>query len=183
MKTFVYICGICCVFLTSASAQVTTPRWNGYVFFAPGTSTNVFYKELATIHIGGGAEGFIYKGLGAGAEIGPVIAWSAPGGYAISPPFDRVHGLGSANIAYHFLPRTTDRKLEPFLTAGYSLFFGIGNSLEIPGRGSTHTQSGYNVGGGVNFWLQKKAALRFEVRHQSSIWYKSMDVRMGVTFR
>ena len=107
-----------------------------------------------------------------------------PGRTAFNPSFDdRVHGLFSPNIAYHFLSNTTDRKLDPFLTGGYSLFFGIGNDLVVPGRGFTNTQSGYNVGGGANFWLLRKAAMRLELRHQSSVWYKTMDIRVGMTFR
>jgi hypothetical protein len=116
--------------------------------------------------------------MSVGAEVGPLIPWSPPGSGGFG--FSNANGLGSANIAYHFLPETTDRKLEPFLTAGYSLFF---HELSIPGRGLTGTQSGYNAGGGANLWLQRKTAIRLEVRHQSSVWYKTMDVRIGVTFR
>ena len=61
IKTFVYICGLSFAFLTSASAQVANPRWNGYLFLGPGTITNAGAKGSATIHIGGGAERFIYK--------------------------------------------------------------------------------------------------------------------------
>ncbi|HYR85113.1 MAG TPA: hypothetical protein VE422_13605 [Terriglobia bacterium] len=178
MKKLVYVCGIFFAFSASASAQAITPRWNGYLFFAPGASNLDFNGGRATIHIGGGGEAFIYNGLSVGAEVGPFFPWSPPG--RGSTCCSDVHGLGSANIGYHFLPKTTDRKLEPFLTAGYSLFFG---NLSIPGRGLTGTQSGYNAGGGLNWWFQQKAAIRLEVRHQSSVWYKTMDIRIGMTFR
>ncbi|OLD57174.1 MAG: hypothetical protein AUG12_04890 [Acidobacteria bacterium 13_1_20CM_2_57_8] len=176
MKRFGYIFGIFFAFAASASAQPATSRWNGYLFFAPGASEIGSTAGRATIHIGGGGEAFIYHGLSLGAEVGPIISWSPPGSGFRSD----VHGLGSANIAYHFLPKTTERKLEPFLTAGYSLFF---SGLSVPGRGLTGTQSGYNVGGGVNLWFQRKYAIRLEVRHQSSIWYKTMDIRLGMTFK
>jgi len=165
MKKIV-ICGIFLAFSGSASAQtLTPPRWSEYVFFAPGASNSSFGEDRATVHVGGGGEALIHKGLNIGAEVGPIIGAG----------FTNVHGLGSANIGYHFLHDATDRKFEPFLTAGYSLFFA---NLSVPGRGRTGTQSGYNAGGGVNLWLD-----RLEVRGQSSKWYKTMDVRLGVTFR
>ncbi len=185
MRSFLSVCTGLFVASVSALAQApdSTSRWNAYAFLAPGTSTH-FESGRATVHIGGGAERFIYQGLSVGAEVGPVITWTAPGRAAFNPfSNDRVHGLFSPNIAYHFVSNTTDRKLDPFLTGGYSLFFGIGNDLVVPGRGFTNTQSGYNVGGGANFWILRKAAMRLEFRQQSSVWYKTMDVRVGMTFR
>jgi hypothetical protein len=63
--------------------------------------------------------------------------------------------------------------LEPFVTAGYSLFFRAG---------VTH---GRNAGGGINVWLNEKVAARFEVRDQrSSPWRRNVfSFRLGVTFR
>jgi len=124
MKRFLFVCAGFFVASVSATAQAPDSRWNAYAFLAPGTSTNVG-SGRATIHIGGGAEGFIYQGLSLGAEIGPVIGWSAPG-RTLFPYFynDCVHWLGSPNIAYHFLSNTADRTLDPFLTGGYTLFFG-----------------------------------------------------------
>jgi hypothetical protein len=178
MKTFLYICAVLFVVSVSASAQEADSRWNAYAFLAPGTSTYV-ESGRATLHVGGGAEAFIYHGLSLGAEIGPFFSWTAPG-RGFTPFSDRVHGLGSTNITYHFLSNTTDRKLDPFLTGGYSLFFG---NISVVGRGSTSNQSGYNAGGGANFWLLRRAALRLEFRHQSSVWYKTTEVRAGMTFR
>jgi len=122
MKTFLCVCAIFFVVSVPASAQAPDSRWNAYAFLAPGSSTNVA-SGRATIHVGGGAERFIYQGLSLGAEAGPIIPWTAPG-RGFNPSFnDRVHGLASADIAYHFLSNTTDRKLDPFLIGGYSLFF------------------------------------------------------------
>jgi hypothetical protein len=64
--------------------------------------------------------------------------------------------VGSANLSYHFLSGTKDRKLEPFVTAGYTLFFRAG------------TSTGVNLGGGVNVWLTEHAALRLEVRDNAA---------------
>jgi len=151
---------IAAVFFTiSFYANAQTPdrsRGQGYAFFAPGVS-NISYNN-AVIHIGAGGEGFIYKGLGIGAELGGVGK-------------DYVIGLGSVNLSYHLFPRTTDRKLEPFVTAGYSVFFRAG------------TYHGYNAGGGINVWLKKDLALRFEIRDQHSWYHKAVSFRIGVTFR
>jgi hypothetical protein len=57
------------------------------------------------------------------------------------------------------------------VTAGYSLFFRAG------------TNHGYNVGGGVNVWMNKNAAPRFEVRRHASYRYDTVNFRMGMTFR
>lgn len=142
----------------------------GYVFFAPGLGN--IGPNRANIHIGAGGEGFIYKGLAIGPEIGGVGPWSTKSSGAKLGGFgDWVVGLGSANLSYHLLPKTSDRKLEPFVTAGYSLFFRAGLS------------HGTNVGGGANVWLTKNIATRFEIRSQQSWRRHSVNFRMGVTFR
>jgi hypothetical protein len=183
MKTFLCISAMVFVIPMSALAQESDSRWNAYAFLAPGTTTIGYVQGRASFHVGGGAEGFIYRGLSLGAEIGPYIPFSPPGGRDVFGGSDHVHGLGSANIAYHFLSNAVDRKLDPFVTGGYSLFFW--NLVNVPGarNGLVKTQSGYNAGGGANFWLLRRAALRLEFRDQSSIWYKNTEVRVGMTFR
>jgi len=149
-----------------ASAQ-NLPKAQGYLLFAPGAGSDIFGGDngRATIHIAGGGEGFIYKGLGVGAEIGPLMPWSAPRGGSTFGNY-RLVGLGSANLSYHFLTGTADRTLEPFVMAGYSVFFRMGSS------------QGYNVGVGTNVWLKKSVAMRFDVRYHSSWRYKNMGVGM-----
>jgi len=151
---------IAAVFFTMSSyVSAQTPdrsRGQGYVFAAPGIGNYELGKP--NIHIGIGGEGFIYRGLGIGAEIGGVGS-------------DRVVGLGSANLSYHFFPRKTGDRLEPFVTAGYSLFFRAGLS------------GGYNAGGGFNLWLNKDLALRIEIRDQHSHRFETVSFRIGVTFR
>src|SRR5437899_12321362 len=90
-----------------------------------------------------------YRGLGLGAEIGYVGQDWSFGRDAI--------GVGSADMSYHFLPKTNDGKVEPFLVGGYTVFFG-----QDTGTGSA--ANGFNFGGGVNIWLRKRAAMRLEVR-------------------
>ena len=174
---------IAIVFLaTSALAQApkNDSTGQGYVFVAPGVGNigpaREFGRKSGSIHMGAGGEAFIYRGLGIGVEIGAVGPGSAtvPQRSRSTYSFgfsDYVVGLGSANLSYHFLPSTTDRKLEPFLTAGYSLFFRAGIS------------HGYNVGGGLNVWLDKTVGTRFEIRDQESWYRETLSFRIGVTFR
>ncbi len=176
MKVLVSIAAVFFAMSFSASAQPPDrSKVQGYVFAAPGVGS--IDSSKGNIHIGAGGEGFIYKGLGIGAEIGGVCPLSTTvhlpgrpnsryGGFC-----DGVVGLGSANLSYHLLPRTTDRRLEPFVTVGYSLFFRAGLS------------HGYNAGGGINVWLNKHVATRFEIRNQHSRRHETVSFRIGVTFR
>src|SRR6266566_316895 len=75
MKRFLFVCAGFFVASVSAPAQAPDSRWNAYAFLAPGTSTSV-ESGRATLHVGGGAEAFLYQGLSLGAEIGPVFSWT-----------------------------------------------------------------------------------------------------------
>jgi hypothetical protein len=141
MKTLIYAAPLLIALSLSALAQTSNgSRGQGYLFIAPGKAINNY--EIGSgpfVHAGGGVDGFIYKGFGVGAEIG---------GFGN----DYVVGIGSVNFSYHFLPGATERRIEPFVSAGYTLFFRAG------------VRSGVNVGVGINRWLNKNVALRFEVR-------------------
>jgi len=162
------IASVACVFLIfSVSALAQEPnssRGQGYFLFSTGGG-NV--GAAPDIHMAAGGEAFVYRGFGVGVEVGPVSPLkTSPDGF-----FEDVVGLGSANLSYHFLPSTIDRKFEPFVTAGYSLFFRAG------------TFSGYNVGGGTNVWLGKNTALRLAGRVHSTPNYHFAGFEVGVTFR
>lgn len=152
-----------------ASAQTGKQyRGQGYLFFAPGVTGD----GAGTVRFGGGGEGFVYKGLGVGAEIGYLAPWSS---------FNDGVAAGSANLSYHLLPKTDDKKIEPFVTTGYSIFARAGVS------------HGFNVGGGVNLWLSERGGLRLEIRDDISrgpISSRSsfasdhfVSFRIGVAFR
>jgi len=154
------------------SAQTTPtadrPRGQGYAFAGPGWGNTG--PGDGNIQFGIGGEQFIYKGLSFGAEIGGVAPW--PTSRPNSGFSAWVVGLGSADLSLHVLPHDSNRGISPFLTGGYSLFFRAG------------TFSGYNVGGGVNVWLKRKTALRFEFRHQESYRHRdSSNFRVGLSFR
>ena len=150
------------MFMLPSLASAQTPnssRGQGYLFFGLGARDT----GSGTLHIGGGGEGFVRRGLGLGAEIGAVWPWSGPGG--------EEEGLASVNLSYHFLPSMTDGKFEPFITAGYSMQFRAG------------IRHGANAGIGANVWLRENLALRLEGRgHVLKRWGLG-EFRIGVTIR
>ena len=168
MKRVVVLIAALFVPLRSLQAQESG---QGYLFFAPGVSTT-HEGEFgpATFHVGGGGERFIYRGAGLGVEIGYVALWSASG----DGP-----GVGSVNASYHLRHGATAGSVEPFVTAGYTLFARHG------------TVSSGNFGGGINYWLRSKAAVRFETRYQGiglHVPYfggaaPNVEFRIGLTWR
>ena len=173
MKQFVWIATIFFTLVLPTLALADSPiGWQGYLFLAPGTGAiGRFVNGRANIHVGGGGEALVYKGLGVGGEIGAVTPWSSPGGGFICCLSQTTIGLTSTNFSHHVLPGSADPRLEPFVTGGYSLFFGRPHS------------SGYNVGAGLNVWVNKSVAMRLEVREQKSYWHEVFGIRIGVTFR
>jgi hypothetical protein len=164
MKTLISTALLFIALSLPALAQTSnSSRGQGYLFVAPGVGMgNSRLTSGASFQIGGGGEGFVYKGLGVGAEIG--AAGSLSDYYYF--------GVGSVNLSYHFLPSATDRKLEPFVSLGYTLFFRAG---------VTH---GGHAGFGLNRWLNKNVALRFEIRDDVEGGHGHLvGFRIGVTLR
>ncbi len=134
-------------------------RGQGYVFFAPGRGF-----ETTTLHIGAGGEGFIYKGLAAGGDIGYLFP---------AQSFRYGAGLLSVNGSYH-LNRNSHWIVSPFVTSGYSLAF----------RGAAANM--VNVGGGLNYWLGERTGLRLEFRDHIQPGYRAthlLEFRIGLAFR
>lgn len=147
--TFIYhallLIGMTALLLVPLLAWGQTPdrhAGEGYLFFGEGATSP------ATVHLGIGGEGFVYRGLGVGAEVGYAGPWSDFTANGV--------GLSSAGLSYHFRPSREHPRVEPFVTTGYTLFFRHG------------TASGVNFGGGVNIWLKEHAALRLEVRDNAN---------------
>ena len=143
-----------------AFGQTTdTPKGFGYVFGGVGGNGNSNSDVLVTF--GGGGEGLVYKGLGIGGEVGYLSTGRS---------LDNGIGLGSANISYHF---NRSAKLQPFVTGGGSLAF----------RG--FSAGGGNVGGGVQYWMNRHLGLRFEGRSYifSSDSPHTLVFRVGLSFR
>ncbi|MBZ5545458.1 MAG: hypothetical protein LAO07_17560 [Acidobacteriia bacterium] len=130
-----------------------------------------FFHERGGVNAGFGGEVFVQKGLGLGVEFGYAAPeWS----------FGRIGiGIGSANASYHFFGKKNQRRVEPFITGGYSLYFGDRTAFE----------SGFNLGGGINLWMARHVGLRLDVRDQDHInqfrsqFTRFVAFRVGFTFR
>jgi hypothetical protein len=137
-------------------------RFQPYTFVAPGGVSN----GGATMHVGGGVDILLWKGLGASVEggyLGPIEA------------FDYGIGVVSTN-AFYQVGRPAKKRLTPFVTGGYTLGF----------RGQS--VNAINIGGGANYWLTDRLGLRFEVRDHLPVVDGIRDehlwgVRFGVTWR
>ena len=144
----------------SALAQkADMPKGWGYGFGGIGASSGDFGHT--TVHVGGGGEGLFYKGLGAGAEIG----------YLGRDGFGSGFGVASVNVAYHF--GRPGQKLVPFVTGGGTVAFRTGAA------------GGGNFGGGVQYWMKDRVALRLEFRDHiiSSDSPHFYGFRVGIAFR
>jgi hypothetical protein len=81
-------------------------------------------------------------------------------------------GLGSVNISYHFGPNNIVRGRQPFVTAGYDLYFRAG------------TVNAGNVGAGINMWLRPQTGLRLELRgHGFGNRLHFVEFRLGLAAR
>ncbi len=155
--------------IVSNTRYIANSAYYGVVF-PPGAPlpSDLNFTEVGGVNAGFGGEIFIHKGLSVGPEFGYAGQDWSFGSNGI--------GVGSVDASYHFL---REKKVEPFAMGGYSLYFGD----------RTATQSGYNLGGGVNFWFSRHATLRLEVRHQGHIerfhsqFTHFAAFRVGMTFR
>jgi hypothetical protein len=132
---------------------------------------NCTLTAVGGTNTGFGGEVLVRKRVGVGIELG----YAGP-----NWNFDKSGlGVGSVDASYHFLGNKSRRRLDPFATGGYSLYFGQ----------RTTFQSGFNLGGGLNLWLIKHVALRSEIRNQGGINYFNSGLthyvafRFGMTFR
>ncbi|MDE3178026.1 MAG: hypothetical protein KGM47_00080 [Acidobacteriota bacterium] len=185
MKKFIVTAVLLLMAPVLASAQIAghPPRGQGYAFIGGAT-------HQMGLTAGFGGEVYIFHGLGAGIEAGTAGFDTSTNG---NPNWI---GLGSANLSYHFFPKEIEGHLAPFLTAGYTNFFGQDIFLHYQGPllGRNYT-NGYNLGGGVDFFAAKHVGLRFEVRYYSHggriLWASfpndaQLDFvafRIGLTFR
>src|SRR5262249_9206226 len=109
MRKLIFMIPLAVLLPIAATAQSNDRRGQAYVFVAPGTTS----EGGATLHIGAGGGGLVYKGLGVGGEIGYL---GAAGGFR--------EGIGvlSPKVSYNFLNASRSGKFAPFVTGGYSLF-------------------------------------------------------------
>jgi hypothetical protein len=146
----------------AAAAQSKDRHGQGYFFVGPTTTS----EGGAFLHIGGGGEGLVYKGLGVGGEIGYVgaIQELSEGGGILSP-----------HVSYNFRSASKSRKFVPFVIGGYSLVVSSG------GAGSA-----LHFGGGMNWWFKNRVGLRLEFRDHvppAAPSFHIVGVRIGLSFR
>lgn len=137
-------------------------RVQGFVFVGPGATSG---DSTTFLNFGGGGEGFLKGGLSVSGEVG---------GFTPASSFNDGFGILSADVGYHFLKASQSRKLVPFVSGGYSLFF------------RSESASGVNFGGGVNYWLKDHIGLRFEIRDHVVVEYPDIHYigfRFGMAFR
>jgi hypothetical protein len=145
----------------AAAAQSKDHHGQGYFFVAPTTTT----AGVFGLHIGGGGEGLVYKGLGVGGEIGYLGA---------TQELSQGIGVLSPNVSYNFTKASKSGKFTPFVTGGYSLLIG------------SDALHALNVGGGVNWWFKDRLGLRLEFRDHVTLQFGSthiFGVRIGLAFR
>jgi len=150
-------------------------KWHGYGYFAPGGRVTSGSGSRVTLQIGVGGERFFNRHLGVGADVG------FAGDMAPEEKFFSGWGTFSSNFVARFPARDNKKKAEPFVTAGYTRVMPVGY----------HDYNGINFGGGLNWWVGKCVALRFEVRdHIYPLFYRYrgalshiVGLRIGLTFR
>ncbi len=111
---------------------------SGYAYFDAG----VCQHGYRLIGGGGGAEGFIWRGLALGADAGYH-------GFSDGLRF----GLVSLDLGYHFVDRTKPKKIDPFVN-----FSVVGAAVHCGVCRAGH------FGGGLNYWFKDRVGLRTEVR-------------------
>ena len=149
----------------SQAQELSLKRTMGFLFIAPGGVTGG--RDFgATVHVGGGVDVRIYKGLTVEADLGIV-----GGG-------DKL-GIFSSGVSYRFLNATQNRRLVPYLTAGYT---GALTTIESGGG-----ENWFNFGGGVDYWIGQRKGVRLEFRDQvdpnhSQLWH-FLEGRVGFVWR
>jgi len=154
-------------FLTLLSGSVLAqernkPCGNGFFFVAPGERHDT---GSSTLGVGGGAEGYVYKGLGFGFDLGAINT-------ASTTDVRRWAGMMSLNAIYNF--NIADKsKISPFIIGGVSIA-----GFDVPG--------GVNFGGGFQYWFHEHIGLRVEFRDHIFTGMRSHHYpqgRIGITFR
>jgi len=183
MKKLIAIAIILLMAPASLSAQrdiYHPPKALGYGFIGSETL-------LTDLAAGFGGEGYIFKGLGLGAEVGGVGLTSDPNAEL---------GVGSADVSYHFFNKKDRGSAAPFVTGGYTAFFGHNTHMGTGLWGHKPLMtSGFNVGGGIDLFASKHWGMRLDVRYHGHggriLNYTHPEIdqlsfvafRIGLTFR
>lgn len=144
-----------------SSAAPFRYRGSGYATFGAGACQH----GVAHIAAGGGAEGFIVKGLSLGLD-------AAYRKFSDDPAF----GTTVLTVGYHFVDRTEPAKVDPFISvAPLGIAFQVGNRSRAEAAG--------HIAGGLNYWMKPRMGVRLD----SGIYALASEaiflVRVGVSFR
>lgn len=145
-----------------AGAQETatqTKRYNGnyYGYFTAGACQHGY----GIFGAGGGAEGFLWKGISVGVDASYQQFTDGWGFGLLTPQF-----------GYHFINRDKPVKWDPFVTLGAGLAF----AGAAAGTG--------NLGGGVTYWFKPRLGIRVEYRSHVVAYEEGLQTfRIGVSFR
>jgi hypothetical protein len=156
------------------SAGMPAPaQSHAFVYVAPGGALTRAFAGDVFVHFGGGGEYVMKNGIGVGADAG-----------AIGLLFGGTTGTLSLNGYYHF---RRQRLVDPFVTAGYSLFFDrTGDSFFFGTETHLENLSLFNFGGGTNLWFSRhvgaKIALRDHVHSGSGSTVHYAEFMLGLAF-
>ncbi len=141
---------------SSALAQ----RFNGNATFGAGTCQH----GVANVSLGGGVNALLWRGLNVGIDAGS---------YSFVKGNIRPALVSTINVGYQFGNRTTTGKVNPFAD------FGILGLAAGPGGYAPAA----SLGGGVNYWLKPRLALRTEFRAYAIGEEAIAMFRIGIAFR
>jgi hypothetical protein len=126
---------------------------NGYVLAGAGSLDSKLIGHAAV-----GGEYVFGKGVGLGAEIGLIVGHSSFAAFSI-------------NGYYHLPNSSIERKLDPFITGGYTAAADLFSSSNIG-----------NVGLGLNYWFHRHLGVRAEFRDFVSSGGQAPVFRGGIAF-
>ncbi len=149
---------------TCIEGIATAQSSNGYVIGGVGSYSSKLISQAAI-----GGEMVFGKGIGAGGELGFIAGHSS-------------FGFLSLNGYYHFAHHGVTRKLDPFVTGGYTLAF---DPLVV--LGPRNASNGVNIGFGLNYWFLRHLGVRTEFRDivipGNLPGVNSWGIRGGIAFR
>jgi hypothetical protein len=162
---------------------ITLRAFRGALLLTAILCSPAFIQELAAQDV---ASAFVYGGVTAGKHLDGAGRFGFGLDFHLAPHFDlggeigtiHKHDVGvlaSGNLSYHFAGgRSRREEWDPFLTAGVS-------AAHISGTGGLYL----NLGGGVNYWVSPRFALRGEFKGYPGGQDLGgfAEFRFGMTFR
>ena len=162
---FLVCIGVSCVEVSVAEESDAAFRykWNGYGFYAAGSSvgeTNAGFRGG-----GGGAEVFVWKRVTASADVSAL----QDNYYKAVGTFGHV----GAQLGHHFSDREKVRGVDPFV------LFGVGCYFPEEPKPAVHG------GVGMMYWFNRHIGARFEFRVGARPYGDNVDgvFRVGIAFR